>query len=75
MGHTVLEVWPVTGILVLKILIPRTKIFNGKSVPKTNFFRGKWSASGEMVQVLVVYILVHERQSGCAGVSHNTYKR
>ena len=31
----------VTGILVLKILVPRTEIFSGKSVPQTEFFGEK----------------------------------
>ena len=30
---------PVTGILVLKILVPRTEIFSGKMVPQDPFFR------------------------------------
>jgi len=30
---------PVTGILILKILVPRTEIFSGKMVPQDPFFR------------------------------------
>jgi len=30
---------PVTGILILKILVPRTEIFSGKMVSQDPFFR------------------------------------
>ena len=44
---------PVTGILVLKILVPRTKIFGGELVPLDQNFRKNWSASGNLVLVKV----------------------
>ena len=43
----------VTGILVLKILVPRTKIFSGKLVPPDQNFQENWSASGNLVLVQV----------------------
>ena len=41
--------WSVTGILVLKILVPRTNIFSGKLVRPDHLFREKWSALGKSV--------------------------
>ena len=45
---------PVTGILVLKILVPQTKNFSGKMVPQDPFFRYKWSAPGNLVRVMQI---------------------
>jgi len=57
-----------TGILVLKILVPRTEIFGGKMVPQDPFF-GKngpcleiWSESCKLERQSVIH-LIHVRKS------------